>query len=105
MTKEESHKEFSDKLAILIHSITQFANSQFDYNWKENVHKGIVEENLRANHAINSGLVSAINSMGKWDTNFTIRFAMDLLEDCNLPEAVKALTELKHKKQTKQNLI
>ena len=78
-----AHAEFSARLNSLLQSIRDSALSQFEYNLKENIGRGILTVGECAEHAVAQGVVSGVSKMHKWDINQQIELAAKMLEDVN----------------------
>ena len=93
MTTQEIRDEFEATLKVLLAKIGEHARAQLEYSIKENISSGILQPEEVAAHAINSGIVSAFNSVHGWDTDAAFHLAHDLLEDVNLHDYAKALQD------------
>lgn len=67
----------------LVAKITEKIISQLSYNIMNNVPLGIVSEKECVNHAIKTGLVSAIGNHVQWDIVEALELCADILEDVN----------------------
>jgi len=87
--------EFKTKLSELLESIQEKTLSQFEYNLQYNIPEkiGDITYSSAAQHAINTGVVSAINQMFSWDCEEAVRFAYKILEDANCHAEAKELVK------------
>ena len=84
---------FDIKLNDLLVSIGNGAEKQFQYNLNSNVPSGILTLEESAQHAINQGIVSAINKMFGFDCDQAIKISVDILEGTNCHREAKVLSE------------
>jgi hypothetical protein len=95
-TNEQIKMEAADKLSTLMLSIADSVKSQLLYNITENIPRGIIKADEASDHAINSGLVSALGKHLQWDVYGAMELAADILEDVNAhSEAAKIRQSLK----------
>jgi len=87
--------ELQNKLDILLESIKHNIKNQFEYNLQYNIPNkiGDITHSSAAQHAINTGVVSAINKMFGWDCDEAIKFAYLVLEDANCHAEAKELVK------------
>jgi hypothetical protein len=83
--------EFSAKLNTLILKIRDKAFDCFIYNESTNLPKGIMAADEIVSKAILYGTASAINTIGEWDCDNAIGWAVEILEDANCHGEAAAL--------------
>jgi hypothetical protein len=74
----------TEKALNFCNEVSQKILSQLHHNHFENVPRGIQKAtDPLAEHAIESGVVSAIGDYMEWDIDRTIKFCADLLDNVN----------------------
>ena len=87
---DRAGEEVGKIIATISHKITQ----QLTYNLLYNIPTGNLKPEEITQHAIKTGLVTAIGIMHDWDIDSTITFAADLLDDVNAHEEAQIVRKL-----------